>query len=230
MNIKIYADGSRLNEIVAFNEDPRIAGFTTNPTLMRKAGVTDYTEFIKEVLGAVKEKPISFEIFADEFDAMEYQVRKLAEFGENVYVKIPVTNTKGQLSYGLIERVTSSGVKVNVTAVFTPAQVRELNSCLNPKVPSIVSIFAGRIADTGVDPVPLVKSAVANKIDNCDILWASTRTVYNVYEANRAGCDIITVTTDLLGKLNLGGKDLAEYSLETVKMFYDDAQAAGYTL
>lgn len=231
--IKIFADGASVPSIVESSKDPRIAGFTTNPTLMRKDGVTDYRAFAKEVLGIIKTKPISFEVFADEFPEMKRQALEIKTWGENVYVKIPITNTKGQTSIPLVRELSQSGVKLNVTALCTVDQVRETASALKGGAPSVVSVFAGRVADTGRDPVPHMRESLgicraADK--NIELLWASPRELLNIIQAAEVGCDIITVTPDLLKKLALVGKDLGQYSLETVQMFFRDAQAAGYVL
>jgi transaldolase len=231
--IKIFADGASVPAIVAAAKNPRIAGFTTNPTLMRKDGVTDYRAFAKEVLGHVKTQPISFEVFADEFGEMKRQALEIKTWGENVYVKIPITNTRRESAIPLVRELTASGVKLNVTAICTLEQVRETAGALKGGAPSVVSVFAGRIADTGRDPVPLMREA----LEICraggkqiELLWASPRELLNIIQAAEVGCDIITVTPDLLKKLDLVGKDLGEYSLETVQMFFRDASAAGYVL
>jgi transaldolase len=231
--IKIFADGASVPSILASAKNPRIAGFTTNPTLMRKDGVSDYRAFAKEVLAQVKTQPISFEVFADEFPEMKRQALEIKTWGDNVYVKIPITNTRRESSIPLVEELAKSGVKLNVTAICTLEQVRDTSKALAGGAPSVVSVFAGRIADTGRDPVPLMREALsmcraADK--KIELLWASPRELLNIIQAAEVGCDIITVTPDLLKKLDLVGKDLAEYSLETVQMFFRDAQAAGYKL
>jgi transaldolase len=231
--IKIFADGASVPSILASAKNPRIAGFTTNPTLMRKDGVSDYRAFAKEVLAHVKTQPISFEVFADEFAEMRRQALEIKTWGPNVYVKIPITNTRRQSSIPLVKELAASGVKLNVTAICTLDQVRESASALAGGAPSVVSIFAGRIADTGRDPVPLMREALAicRAADpSIELLWASPRELLNILQAAEVGCDIITVTPDLLKKLDLVGKDLGDYSLETVQMFFRDAQAAGYVL
>jgi transaldolase len=231
--IKIFADGASLPSMLESARDPRIAGFTTNPTLMRKAGVTDYVAFAKQVLAAIRDKPISFEVFADEFPEMKRQALQIATWGDNVYVKIPVTNTRRESARPLIRELSAAGVKLNVTAICTVEQVAGVAAELKGGAPSVISVFAGRIADTGRDPVPLMKEALAacRAADRrIELLWASPRELLNLVQAAECGCDIITVTPDLLKKLELVGKDLAEFSLETVQMFYRDAQAAGYTL
>jgi transaldolase len=231
--IKIFADGASLPSMLESARDPRIRGFTTNPTLMRKAGVTDYRAFAKEALSAITDKPISFEVFADDFREMRRQALDIATWGPNVYVKIPVTTTKREPSVELVRELSHSGVKVNVTAICTLEQVREIAAALRGGAASVVSVFAGRIADTGRDPIPLMREALelcraAGK--GIELLWASPREVLNIVQAADIGCDIITVTPDLLKKLDLFGKDLGDFSLETVEMFYRDATSARYTL
>jgi transaldolase len=231
--IKIFADGASLPAMLALSPDPRIAGFTTNPTLMRKAGVTDYRAFAKELLAGIRQKPISFEVFADEFAEMKRQAREIATWAENVYVKIPITNTRGETAIPLIRELAAAGVKQNVTAICTLEQVRQTAGALAGGAPSVVSVFAGRIADTGRDPVPLMREALAicrAAGGGIELLWASPRELLNIVQAAQIGCDIITVTNDLLAKLALVGKDLGQFSLETVQMFFRDAQAAGYEL
>ena len=233
MKIKVYADGANLSDMLDAYNEKTVSGFTTNPTLMKKAGVTDYLQFAKAVLEEIKEMPISFEVFSDDFDEMYEQAKKLASLGENVYVKIPVTNTSGTFCGNLINRLDAENVKMNITAVFTLSQVRSILENLNTENSHIISIFAGRIADTGVDPIEIMRTALSlikSHNPNLQLLWASPREVLNVYQAEDLGCDIITITTALLNKLRLKGKDLDEYSLETVKMFFDDAQKVGYTL
>jgi transaldolase len=231
--IKIFADGASLPSMLESARDPRIAGFTTNPTLMRKAGISDYQAFAKEVLASISDKPISFEVFADEFPEMQRQARQIATWGDNVYVKIPITNTRRDSAVPLIKELAGAGVKLNVTAICTLEQVRETAQALKGGAPSVVSVFAGRIADTGRDPVPLMKEAlgICRSADaRIELLWASPRELLNIIQAAEVGCDIITVTPDLLKKLELVGKDLAEFSLETVQMFFRDAQACGFKL
>jgi transaldolase len=229
MKIKLYADSSNLEQILNLYRNKKVSGFTTNPTLMKKAGVTDYAGFVKEVCSHITDMPVSFEIFADDYEGMKNQVLKLSGMANNIYVKIPVMNTKGESSYQLIKEVSNLGIKVNVTAIFTHQQVNELYKVLNPDTPSIISIFAGRIADTGANPIYLVKYA-KSKNEKHEVLWASTREIYNVYEADTIGCDIITVSPEILDRLSLKDKDLNIFSLETVKMFYDDAKIAGFSL
>jgi transaldolase len=231
--IKIFADGASLPSMLESARDPRISGFTTNPTLMRKAGISDYRAFAKEVLASIKDRPISFEVFADEFAEMRRQAQDIATWGENVYVKIPITNTRREPATPLIRELAAAGVKLNVTAICTLDQVRDTAQALKGGAPSVVSVFAGRIADTGRDPIPLMKEALgmcraADK--RVELLWASPRELLNIVQAAEVGCDIITVTPDLLKKLELVGKDLADFSLDTVQMFHRDAQAAGFKL
>lgn len=232
LRTKIFADGAELDGMLALYRQPHIQGFTTNPTLMRKAGIRDYRAFAREVVAAIPDRPISFEVFSDEFDEMERQAREIATWGEHVYVKIPVTNTRREPAYDLIERLSHAGVKVNVTAVMTLQQVEAIVARLRGGAPSNVSVFAGRIADTGRDPVPLMAEAVRLLAAEpaAELIWASPRELLNVFQASAIGCHIITVTHDILKKLALVGKDLDDYSLETVKMFHDDAKAAGFSL
>jgi transaldolase len=234
-NIEIYADTSNINEIFDIYENNKIVkGFTTNPSLMKKAGITEYVPFIKEITSKISDLPFSFEIFADELSEMEYQIQKISEFGDNIYVKVPITNTKAESTIELIEKMSNKGIKINVTAIFTLSQTNNLlKKLIYTKTPLIFSIFAGRIADTGIDPCPLVADTsfnVKQNSSNIKTLWASTRSAYNVYEAERSSCDIITVTPDILPKLQLKDKNLDEFSLETVKMFYNDAKNVGYKL
>ena len=232
LKIKLFADGADRAQIVAAQANPLISGFTTNPTLMRAAGVKDYEAFAHEVLEVVTERPISFEVFADEFCEMERQAHKIASWAKNVYVKIPVTNTRRQSSMELVHRLAHSGVKVNVTAILTLDQVRDASAALAAGAPAVVSVFAGRIADTGEDPVPLMASAVklVSAYPNVELLWASPRELLNIFQANDVGCHIITATDSVLSKLKTVGKDLREYSLETVLMFHTDAARSGYQL
>ncbi len=232
LKIKIFADGADLQGMKAMYANPVIKGFTTNPTLMKAAGVTDYADFARKVLAAIPDRPVSFEVFADEFDEMERQALEIASWGRNVNVKIPVTNTRSQFAGPLIDRLSKRGVIVNVTAVFTLDQVRKIADALHPDTPAIVSVFAGRIADSGIDPVPLMREAasILKVRPKADLLWASPRELLNIFQADEVGCGIITVTNDVLKKLSLVGKDQDVYSLETVKMFYNDARAAGFTI
>jgi transaldolase len=230
--IKIFADGAEKASMVELNGKPFVKGFTTNPTLMRKAGISDYTAFAKEILGVIKDKPISFEVFSDEFEEMERQAQIIASWGKDVYVKIPITNTKGESSAALIGRLAAAGIKLNVTAILTTEQVEETAKVLLPTVPSIVSVFAGRIADTGRDPMPyMIKSKqILAGNPSAELLWASPRELFNIIQAEEMGCDIITVQPDVLKKLSGLGYDLSTFSLDTVKMFYEDGQKAGYWL
>ena len=231
--LKIFADGAALAPMLERARNPRIAGFTTNPTLMRKAGISDYRGFAREVLATIRDKPISFEVFADEWAEMKRQATEIATWADNVYVKIPITNTRGEPAASIIRELTAAGVKLNVTAICTLDQVRETAQALRGGAPSVVSVFAGRIADTGRDPVPLMREAlsICRAADRgIELLWASPRELLNIIQAAEIGCDIITVTNDLLAKLPTIGKDLATFSLETVQMFYRDAQAAGFRL
>lgn len=234
LKIKLFADGADLKSIIELSKNPQIQGFTSNPTLMRKAGIQDYKLFAKEVLNHIKEKPMSFEVFADDFDEMYKQAKEISSWGDNVYVKIPVTNTKGESACGLVKTLTKENVKVNVTAVFTIKQCTDIAFALHSsECEAICSIFAGRIHDTGVNPTPIVKAALcifAEHSPKTEVLWASPRCIGNVMEAELSGCHIITATPDILSKLNLLGKDLTEYSLDTVKMFYNDAKSSAYTL
>jgi len=232
LKIKIFADGADLEGILALAKNPLIKGFTTNPTLMRKAGVADYEAFARRLLEAIPDRPVSLEVFADEFSEMARQARVIASWGRNVNVKIPVTNTRGEFSGPLISDLAGAGVVVNVTALTTIEQVASVAACLEPEVPAIVSVFAGRVADTGVDPVPMMEEAVRvlRMVPRAELIWASPRELLNLFQADAVGCHIITVTNDLLAKLPLVGKDLARYSLETVEMFRRDALAAGYTI
>jgi transaldolase len=232
LRIKIFADGADHASILELYRDPAIKGFTTNPTLMRKAGVSDYAGFARDVLAVVKDRPISFEVFSDEFAEMERQAMKIAGWGENVYVKIPVTNTRQESSAGLIRKLARDGVKVNATALLTVEQVSEIAGVLAGGPPSVISVFAGRIADTGRDPLPIMKASmeIISPHRNIELIWASPREVLNVLQADAIGCHIITVTADILKKLPVLGTDLAAMSLDTVKMFHRDAVAAGFTL
>ena len=232
LRVKLFADGADLAGMKEMYANPLIQGFTTNPTLMRKAGISDYRRFAHEVLEAIPDRPISFEVFADDFAEMERQALEIASWGTNVSVKIPVTNTRREFSGPLIERLSGRGVALNVTAVMTLDQVRRVTECLAPDVAAIISVFAGRIADTGRDPVPLMAEAVSimRAKPRSELIWASPRELLNIFQADQVGCHIITATTDILKKLALVDKDLEQYSLETVEMFYKDASAAGYTI
>jgi len=230
--IKLFADGADKAGILEMYQNPRIAGFTTNPTLMRKAGITDYVAFAKDLLSEIPDKPISFEVFADEFDEMERQALEIAGWGKNVYVKIPVMNTKRQTSYELVQKLSQAGVQLNITAMMTLEQVNKVTEAVQGGASCFVSVFAGRVADTGIDPVPMMQEALEllKTSPNAELLWASPREVLNVYQAEAIGCHIITATNDILKKLELNGKNLDVYSQETVQMFFNDAQAAGFQL
>ncbi len=232
LKIKIFADGADIAGIRKMYTNPLIKGFTTNPTLMRKAGISDYETFSREVLAAVPDRPVSLEVFADDFDEMIAQGRAIASWGKNANVKIPVTNTTGAFAEKVIRTLAKEGVVLNITAIMTVDQVREIAKCLNPDVPAIISVFAGRVADTGRDPIPhMIECRDALKhLPKAELLWASPRELLNIFQANDMGCHIITVTNDVIAKLALVGKDLTDYSLETVKMFRTDAVAAGYTI
>ncbi|MES2330095.1 MAG: transaldolase [Bacteroidota bacterium] len=230
--IKIYADGAELNGIIEMAKNPLIKGFTTNPTLMRKAGISDYKKFALEVIAAVPDRPISFEVFSDDFEEMYTQAMEIASWGKNVNIKVPITNTKNESSGNLITRLSEKGIFVNVTALMTLEQVNEVMHCLRGDAPAYISVFAGRIADTGRDPMPVMAAAakISMQRPNTEIIWASPRELFNIFQANEAGVQIITVANDLLNKLSLVGKDLNEYSLETVQMFRNDAVKAGFTI
>jgi len=232
LGVKIFADGADFDGVLAMYKNPLIKGFTTNPTLMRKAGVGDYEGFARRLLAAVPDRPISFEVFADEPLDMVRQARAIASWGKNVNVKIPVMNTQREFMGRVIEELSGEGIAINVTAVFTPHQVARIAALLAPGTPAIVSVFAGRVADSGVDPVPLMQEAVQilSERPKAELLWASPRELLNIFQADTIGCHIITVTHDVLGKLGLVGKDLDQYSLETVEMFYRDAVAAGFSI
>ena len=232
LKVKIFADGADKAGMLEMNAKSYIKGLTTNPTLMRKAGINDYKAFAKEILVEIKDKSISFEVFSDDFNDMERQALEIASWGQNVYVKIPVTNSQGATSYGLIKKLAAQKVKMNVTALMTLTQVREVVASLDPNVPSYVSVFAGRMADTGFDPVPMMAAAVEalKTAPAAELIWASPRELLNIFQADQIGCHIITVTHDILKKLSLVGYDLAAYSLDTVRMFYDDALTAGFKL
>ncbi len=232
MRLKIFSDGADINDMLKAYNSKSVSGFTTNPTLMKKSGITDYMAFAKEALMNITDMPISFEVFSDELDEMEQQAYKLRDLGDNVYVKIPVTNTKSVPTYDLIKKLTSQNVKVNVTAIFTEEQIKNVSESIVNGTPSVISIFAGRIANAGIDPEPIMQFAVDLTKDNPEkeILWASPREALNIIQAERCGCDIITVTPDILKAMDTFGKDLEEFSLETVKMFYDDACSAGFKI
>ena len=230
--VAIFADGADIEGIKTLAADSSIKGFTTNPTLMNQAGIQDYEAFSKQVIEVVGGLPLSLEVFTDDIDEMETQARKIASWGEGVFVKIPVTNTKGESTASLVERLAGSGVQVNVTALFTVRQVEVVADALSADVPAFVSVFAGRIADAGQDPIPIMTEAldVLRPLPEARLIWASPRELLNIVQADQIGCDVITVTHDLLKKLPSLGKDLDQFSLETVKMFFDDGAAAGYRI
>jgi transaldolase len=231
--VKLFADGANRDEILALYRNPMVKGFTTNPTLMRKAGVLDYEDFARKILAEISDRPISLEVFADDFPEMERQARKISSWGKNVYVKVPVTNTKGEPALPLIRRLSTAGIKLNVTAMTTLNQVKQVIPALAEGPAAFVSVFAGRVADTGIDPVPVMAEVVAllrREAPNVELVWASPREVLNVVQAESVGCHIITATFDILKKLELLGRDLTEYSLDTVKMFHRDAVQAGFHL
>lgn len=232
LDVKIFADGADKADMLDMYAQSYIKGLTTNPTLMRKAGISDYSGFCKEILSQIKDKPISFEVFSDDFQDMERQALEIASWGDNVYVKIPITNTKREVSCELIERLSKRSVKLNVTAILTLQQVKDVINSINPEVPSYVSVFAGRIADTGRDPVPIMAAAVEmlKAVPKSELIWASPRELLNIFQADQIGCHVITVTRDILKKLPLIGYSLDTYSLETVKMFHQDAVAADFKL
>ena len=232
LRVRVFVDGADLEGIGSLAADPLISGFTTNPTLMRASGVTDYRVFAREVLGVIGDRPISFEVFSDDFDEMERQAVEIAGWADNVYVKIPVTNTQRESSLDLVSRLAAQGVKVNLTALMTLEQVKAAAERLADGPPSCISVFAGRVADTGRDPVPLMRDALAaiSGSPQIELIWASPREVLNIFQADAIGCHIITVTHDLLKKLSNVGRDLDEFSLDTVKMFHRDAEQAGYRL
>jgi transaldolase len=233
LSVQIFADGADLDGITHLYRNPLIKGLTTNPTLMRKAGISNYETFAKQALLVVKEKPISFEVFSDNFPEMRRQALKIKDWQHNVFVKIPITNSRGETSIPLIKELALEGVQLNITAILTLAQVREVASALNPEAASVVSVFAGRIADTGRDPAPVMRAAKAllEHLPKAELLWASVREVLNIFEADQCGCHIVTVPHDILNKaLKLAGMDLETLSLDTVKMFAKDAETAGFTL
>jgi transaldolase len=230
LSVKIFADGADLAGMLDLYRQPYIKGFTTNPTLMRKSGISDYRAFARDVVAAIPNRPISFEVFSDDLDEMERQANEIAGWGPNVYVKIPVTNTRGTSTRALVTKLSRAGVKVNVTALIPLAQVREVVEAVAGGAPAYISVFAGRLADTGIDPVPHMRAAVEMlaAAPNAELIWASPRELLNIFHADEIGCHIITVTYDILKKLPLIGRDLHEYSLDTVKMFHRDAEQAGF--
>ena len=232
LKVKIFADGADKAGMLEMYKNPNVSGFTTNPTLMRKAGVTDYEAAAKDILAAIPDRSISFEVFADDFSEMERQARRIATWGKHVSVKIPITNTKKESAIPLVRKLSQEGVALNVTAMFTLDQVQDVVDAVKGGAPCYVSVFAGRIADTGIDPVPVMAESVKRlkAAPNTQLIWASPRELLNIFQADEIGCHVITVTNDIIKKLSLVGKDMNEYSLETVKMFYDDGKAAGYKL
>jgi len=232
LKVKIFADGADKTGMLEMASRSYIKGLTTNPTLMRKAGISNYKGFALDILSEIKDKPISFEVFSDDFEEMERQSLEIASWGGNVYVKIPVTNTRQEPAYDLVSKLSNQKVKLNVTALMTNTQVKRVAERLNKSTPSCISIFAGRVADTGVDPVPQMREAVnlLKEMPNVELIWASPRELLNIFQADDIGCHIITVTNDVIKKLELVGKNLEEYSLDTVKMFYDDAKSAGFNI
>lgn len=232
LSIKVFSDGAVLETMLHDLNSGLVTGFTTNPSLMKKAGITSYIGFAKDVLKEITDFPVSFEVFADDLEGMEQEARRIAALGDNVYVKIPVTNSKGESTAPLIDRLTAEGIRVNVTAIFTVEQVREVVDALKSGTPAVVSVFAGRIADTGVDPMPIMREALAicREKEGVELLWASPRETFNIYQADSLGVDIITCTSDLIKKLELKDKDLTEYSLETVQMFLRDSSSLGFTI
>jgi transaldolase len=232
LRVKLFADGAELEVIRRMAANPLIKGFTTNPTLMRKAGITDYVAFARDVLRIVPDLPISFEVFSDDFAEMELQALEIASWGSNVFVKIPITNTRGESAAPLVSRLSAAGVQLNVTAILTEAQVAEIAAVLSPRTACFVSVFAGRIADTGCDPLPIVVNSLKllRDLPLAEMIWASPRELLNVFQADQVGCHVITATADVLNKLAVVGKDLTAYSLETVEMFRKDAVAAGFTI
>ena len=232
LKVKIFADGADKAAMLDMYAKPYIRGLTTNPTLMRKSGIANYRAFAKDILSHINDKPVCFEVLADEFAEMEHQALEIAGWADNVYVKIPITNTKRETSRALVKRLSDRQVKLNVTAIMTLAQLEEVMTALNPAAASYLSVFAGRIADTGIDPLPLMRKAVEMlKVNsNAELVWASSRETFNIFQANAIGCQVITVTNDILNKLSLIGYDLTEYSLDTVKMFYEDGRKAGFSL
>ena len=232
LKIKLFADGADISAMKEAYKVGIVKGFTTNPTLMKKAGVTNYEAFARAVLAEIHDLPISFEVFSDEFDEMEIQARKIASWGKNVKIKIPITNTKGESSISLIKKLSADGLSLNITAILTLEQIRDIVEALSDGAKSIISVFAGRIADTGRDPVPLMREAasIVKARSDTELLWASSRELLNIFQAEYCGCHIITVTNDILKKFPLVNKDLAELSLDTVRMFYEDAQSLGYRI
>lgn len=232
MKIKIFADGADKQGMIEMYNNPLIKGLTTNPTLMKKSGITNYKEFALDILSIIKDKPLSFEVFSDDLETMEKQGEEIASWGKNIYVKIPITNTKGESTFDVIKNLGKKGINVNVTAITTLKQVKHIIPAIKYCQSGYISIFSGRIADTGVNPIKIIKKTkkLLKKYSNLEIIWASCRELYNIVQADKIDCDIITVTNDILKKLPLLGKDLTEYSLDTVKMFYNDSVTSGFTI
>ena len=232
LKVQLFADGADITGMIEMASKPYISGLTTNPTLMRKAGITDYSKFAKDVLREITTKPISFEVFSDDLEEMKIQGEKIASWGHNVNVKIPITNTHGISTTSVVEYLSNIGVSVNVTALMTPKQVLEATEVINSNTPSYISVFAGRIADTGRDPIPMMQESlqIMKKNENLKLIWASPRELLNIFQASTIGCHIITATTDILNKIELIDKNLDVYSLDTVRMFYNDAQASGFKI
>lgn len=232
LNVKVFSDGAVLETMLKDLQTGLVTGFTTNPSLMKKAGISSYIGFAKEVLAKITDYPVSFEVFADDLASMEKEAEKIASLGDNVYVKIPVTTSTGESTCPLIQKLSAKGIKLNVTAIFTIEQTQAVVDHLTARVPAIVSVFAGRIADTGVDPMPIMEEAlrICRQKEEVELLWASPRETYNIYQADQLGVDIITCTTDLIAKLPLQGKDLEDYSLETVQMFLKDSTSLGFKI
>jgi len=232
LNIKLFADGADINAMKDAYREGVVKGFTTNPTLMKKAGVSDYKAFAKAALAEITDMPISFEVFSDEFDQMEREAREIASWGSNVNIKIPITNTKGNSSIPLIKKLSADGLALNITAILTLDQVKAVGDAISPEVNTIVSVFAGRVADTGRDPIPMMKEAadILSTNKKAELLWASSRELLNIFQADACGCHIITATPDILKKLSMVNRDLGDLSLDTVRMFYNDAQSAGYSI
>jgi transaldolase len=232
LRVKLFADGADLEGMKEMASKPYISGLTTNPTLMKKAGISNYAQFAKDVLSEIQSKPISFEVFSDELEEMMLQGQKIASWGNNVYVKVPITNTRGQSTKPVVKFLTENGIKVNITAIMTTEQIENISEALNPNVASYISVFAGRIADTGINPMPVMEKCLDMLTENklAELIWASPRELLNVFQANEVGCHVITATNDILKKLELVGYNLTEYSLDTVKMFYNDAKQAGFSI
>ncbi|EHJ57793.1 transaldolase [Streptococcus urinalis FB127-CNA-2] len=232
LKVKVFSDGAVLNDMLKDLNSGRVSGFTTNPSLMKKAGIKSYIGFANDVLKVITDYPVSFEVFADDLSEMEKEANRIAQLGDNVYVKIPVTNSQGESTAKLINKLSHNGIKLNVTAIFTIKQVKEVVEALSEDTPAIVSVFAGRIADTGIDPIPIMKEAlsICHAKKSIELLWASPRETFNIYQANALGVDIITCTPDLIKKLSLAGKDLETYSLETVNMFLNDSNSLGFKI